>query len=406
MFSTQLGNFPFANTRNIQETTSNSLNNNMMDANNGAGDRNDGSIDKTKLIVNYIPQYATEGELTQIFSTIGKLEDVKIMRDFKTGYSFGFGFVKYSTEEEAAKAITVLNGYNLMNKRLKVSYSRPPGTGMKDSNLYITNLPKNITEQEIDNIFSKFGEIVQRTLLKDKITGMPRGVAFVRFARGEEAQAAISGLHGTTLADSMLPLSVRVAEDHGRQKAQYVDVWDPMGFNREPEESFTFGDEGPDLEEILIAEVSYRRPLWDLTIHSSKMEIEHLWEQIYRVFKKKYSINFLTNMWSNLKENYIKEKRSFNNSVEFSAKPFPYYYQMKFLDEFENAALCGSSRKHSRSPLRKKVKTDDKASSTDGVDEFLLQLGEGLRKLPTEKRTKLQIRFVELLKDEESDTSD
>lgn len=69
------------------------------------------------------------------------------------------------------------------NKRLKVSYSRPPGQDMKDSNLYITNLPKNVTEEDIDKMFSEYGEIVQRTVLKDKLTGMPRGVAFVRLDR-------------------------------------------------------------------------------------------------------------------------------------------------------------------------------------------------------------------------------
>lgn len=52
---------------------------------------------------------------------------------------------------------------------------------MKDSNLYITNLPKDVTEDDIDKMFSAYGEIVQRTVLKDKITGMPRGVAFVRY---------------------------------------------------------------------------------------------------------------------------------------------------------------------------------------------------------------------------------
>lgn len=66
------------------------------------------------------------------------------------------------------------------NKRLKVSYSRPPGTDMKDSNLYITNLPKDVTEQDVENLFKDYGEIVQRTVLKDKHTGLPRGVAFVR----------------------------------------------------------------------------------------------------------------------------------------------------------------------------------------------------------------------------------
>ncbi|CAG9831957.1 unnamed protein product [Diabrotica balteata] len=365
----------------------------MMDTKNAAGDSNDGSIDKTKLIVNYIPPQATEGELSQIFSIIAKPEDVKLMKDFKTGHSLGFGFVKYSTEEEAAKAIEVLNGYNLMNKRLKVAYSRPAGPGTKDSNLYITNLPKKITEEEIDNIFSKYGKIVQRTLLKDKNTGMAKGVAFVRFARSDEAQAAISGLNGTTLDNSALPLKIKVNDDQGRQKPQYMDVWDPMGFYKESEDSFAFRDDGPNLEEILIAEVSYRRPLWDLSIHSSKMEIENLWEQIYRVFKKKYSISFLTNMWSHLRNNYMHEKRSFR-----------YYHQMKFLDHFD--PLSGSSRRPTGTPLTKKFKTEDIAPSTDGVDAFLLLLGENLRKLPAGKRTMLQFRIVELLKDQDSDRSD
>lgn len=52
---------------------------------------------------------------------------------------------------------------------------------MKDSNLYISNLPKDVTEKDLETIFGVFGEIVQRNVLKDKITGLPRGVAFVRY---------------------------------------------------------------------------------------------------------------------------------------------------------------------------------------------------------------------------------
>lgn len=85
--------------------------------NDGAGDSAttataDMQLDKTKLIVNYIPQFATEDDLATIFNQIGELESIRIMRDYKTGYSFGFGFVKYVKEEDAAKAIELLNGYN------------------------------------------------------------------------------------------------------------------------------------------------------------------------------------------------------------------------------------------------------------------------------------------------------
>ncbi|CAG9770335.1 unnamed protein product [Ceutorhynchus assimilis] len=219
-----LGSFPFASKDLFQEIDNFQLK--AMDQN-GAGDSPDIS-DKTKLIVNYIPQFATEEDLAPIFSPLGNVESIKIMRDYKTGYSFGFGFVKYFNEADAAKAISVLNGFNFGNKRLKVSYSRPPGNDMKDSNLFITNLPKEITEHDIDKLFSRYGEIVQRTLLKDKHSGLPRGVAFVRFSKGEEAQAAIADLDGKVVLNAILPLSVRVAQDHGRQKAQYLEPWNPL----------------------------------------------------------------------------------------------------------------------------------------------------------------------------------
>lgn len=83
-----------------------------MKPNNGSGDNSDTQIDKTKLIVNYIPQFATEDELAALFTQIGPLENIRIMRDYKTGYSYGFGFVKYMREEDAASAIDTLNGIN------------------------------------------------------------------------------------------------------------------------------------------------------------------------------------------------------------------------------------------------------------------------------------------------------
>ena len=39
---------------------------------------------------------------------------------------------------------------------------------------------RDVNEDELTQLFSAYGNIVQMNLLKDKITGMPRGVAFVR----------------------------------------------------------------------------------------------------------------------------------------------------------------------------------------------------------------------------------
>lgn len=161
-----------------------------------------------------------------MFVTIGTVTNCKIMRDFRTGYSYGFGFVNYQKQDDAIRAIQTLNGLQIQNKRIKVSYARPPGEDRKETNLYVTNLPRDVTEEELSIIFSAHGNIVQMNLLKDKITGMPRGVAFVRFDKREEAMAAIEHLNGTIPHGRVNPISVKIAEEHGKQKAAYFAGWE------------------------------------------------------------------------------------------------------------------------------------------------------------------------------------
>ncbi|KAI4504516.1 hypothetical protein M0802_000066 [Mischocyttarus mexicanus] len=186
---------------------------------------------RTNLIINYLPQSMTEKDLYSLFVTIGPVESCRVMKDYKTGYSYGFGFVNYTKADDALTAINTLNGLQVQNKRLKVSFARPSGEEIKETNLYVTNLPRNITESQIDDIFSKFGNIVQKNILKDKLTGLPRGVAFVRFDKREEAQEAISQLHGTVPEGGSERLSVKIAEEHGKQKAAYYAGWQ-AGYNQ------------------------------------------------------------------------------------------------------------------------------------------------------------------------------
>ncbi|KRF82609.1 sister-of-Sex-lethal, partial [Drosophila virilis] len=173
----------------------------------------------TNLIINYLPQDMTDRELYNLFSSCGSINTCKIMRDYKTGYSFGYGFVDYNSEADSEDAILKLNGFYVRNKRLKVSYARPGGQSIKDTNLYVINLSRNINDDQLDRIFSPYGLIVQRNILRDKLTGRPRGVAFVRYNKREEAQEAIKALNNTVPEGGSQPIWVRLAEEHGKAKA-------------------------------------------------------------------------------------------------------------------------------------------------------------------------------------------
>ena len=78
-----------------------------------------------KLYVGNLPYETGETELQELFGRAGTVEKVTVMRDMATGRARGFGFVEMSTDEEAQKAITELNEYQLGGRGLTVNEARP-----------------------------------------------------------------------------------------------------------------------------------------------------------------------------------------------------------------------------------------------------------------------------------------
>ena len=79
----------------------------------------------TKLYVGNIAFGATEEDLKKLFGEFGEVQSAKIITDAYSGRSKGFGFVEMASEADAAKAISQLNGKNLMERALTVSEARP-----------------------------------------------------------------------------------------------------------------------------------------------------------------------------------------------------------------------------------------------------------------------------------------
>lgn len=82
-----------------------------------------------KLFVGNLSFNTTENDLQDAFAAHGTVLEANLMTDRETGRARGFGFVTMSTEEEAQKAMTALNGATMDGRNLTVNIARPREEG-------------------------------------------------------------------------------------------------------------------------------------------------------------------------------------------------------------------------------------------------------------------------------------
>ena len=77
-----------------------------------------------KVFVAKINFQTTEETLKEYFEKVGTVESAKIIKDYESGRSKGFGFVEFSSAEEAQEAISTLNNTELDERTIVVSEAR------------------------------------------------------------------------------------------------------------------------------------------------------------------------------------------------------------------------------------------------------------------------------------------
>ncbi len=78
-----------------------------------------------KLYVGGLSYDTTEDSLKEAFAKAGAVESAIIITDKMSGRSKGFGFVEFSSDEDAQKAIEMWNGKEFEGRSLTVNEARP-----------------------------------------------------------------------------------------------------------------------------------------------------------------------------------------------------------------------------------------------------------------------------------------
>jgi cold-inducible RNA-binding protein len=85
-------------------------------------------------------------------------------------------------------------------------------------NIYIGNLVRDVTDDELKTTFTPFGEITSINIIKDKFSGESKGFAFIEMKKKDEGEAAIRGLNGKDLRGRPMTVNeARPKSDHDRR---------------------------------------------------------------------------------------------------------------------------------------------------------------------------------------------
>lgn len=99
-------------------------------------------------------------------------------------------------------------------------YSHMSDTATKGQKLFVGNLNWRTTNEELQEAFEAFGEIVEAFIVTERETGRSRGFGFVTFKNAEDADEAIAQLDGADLGGRNI--GVRIAEE---KKPRRDDRW-------------------------------------------------------------------------------------------------------------------------------------------------------------------------------------
>lgn len=161
-----------------------------------------------KIFVGNLPFDVDSEKLAQLFEQSGTVEIAEVIYNRDTDRSRGFGFVTMSTAEEVERAVNKFSGFELDGRLLTVNKAaprgaprpeRPPRAFNSGLRVYVGNLPWDVDNSSLEQLFSEHGKVESARVVYDRETGRSRGFGFVTMSNEAEMNDAIAALDGQSL---------------------------------------------------------------------------------------------------------------------------------------------------------------------------------------------------------------
>ncbi|CAL9217963.1 unnamed protein product [Arabidopsis halleri] len=163
----------------------------------------------------------------------------KVVIDANTGRSKGYGFVRFGDENERTKAMTEMNGVKCSSRAMRIgpatprkttgyqqqggympngALTRPDGETL-NTTIFVGGLDSSVTDDDLRQPFSEFGEIVSVKIPVGK------GCGFVQFVNRPNAEEALEKLNGTVIGKQTVRLSWGRNPANKQPRDKYGNQW-------------------------------------------------------------------------------------------------------------------------------------------------------------------------------------
>uniref|UniRef100_A0AAR2L109 RRM domain-containing protein n=1 Tax=Pygocentrus nattereri TaxID=42514 RepID=A0AAR2L109_PYGNA len=185
IFTTHINSFKHAYVSTSHQMAPPSPNTNSSSASSAGGGE---QLSKTNLYIRGLHPGTTDQDLVKLCQPYGKIVSTKAILDKTTNKCKGYGFVDFDSPAAAQKAVTALKSSGVQAQMAKQQEQDP-------TNLYISNLPVSMDEQELEAMLKSFGQVISTRILRDA-NGTSRGVGFARMESTEKCEAIIQHFNG------------------------------------------------------------------------------------------------------------------------------------------------------------------------------------------------------------------
>jgi polyadenylate-binding protein len=130
-----------------------------------------------------------------------------------------FGYLNFYSKEEAERCLNEMNNANCDGKQIVLNKKKDSEFD-SEANVLVKNLPKELTQSELFQMFKSFGNIISCKIETNKKDGQSLGFGYIQFANKEQAAAAIEKANNSKVQDKEIQVVLHNKKSDREIKSQ------------------------------------------------------------------------------------------------------------------------------------------------------------------------------------------